>query len=91
VGGLKEKTLAALRARLGQVLVPEKNKKDLSEIPKKVRRRLRLVPVSHMDEILEMALVKKPWKKTAAGKSTKAAKSPAKRRGAAAGKKSTGK
>ena len=68
VGGLKEKTLAALRARLSQVLVPEKNKKDLSEIPKKVRRRLKLLPMSHMDQILDLALVEKPWKKMAAAK-----------------------
>ena len=56
VGGLKEKALAALRAKIGTVLIPEQNRKDLVEIPQKLRRRLRIEPVGHMDAILEIAL-----------------------------------
>jgi ATP-dependent Lon protease len=63
IGGLKEKTLAALRAGIPTVLVPAKNTKDLVELPPRVRRNLKLVPVEHMDQILEAALVKKPWRR----------------------------
>jgi ATP-dependent Lon protease len=56
VGGLKEKALAAHRARIQTVLVPDKNVKDLSEIPENIRRRIQFVPVSHMDQVLEVAL-----------------------------------
>jgi ATP-dependent Lon protease len=56
VGGLKEKALAALRAKIGTVLIPAQNRKDLTEIPQRIRRRLRIEPVAHMDEILRIAL-----------------------------------
>jgi len=56
VGGLKEKALAAHRAGIKTLLVPEKNIKDLSEIPENIRRKVRFIPVSHMDQILEVAL-----------------------------------
>jgi ATP-dependent Lon protease len=56
VGGLKEKSLAALRANIHTILIPAQNRKDISEIPKNIRRRLRFKPVNHMDEILEIAL-----------------------------------
>jgi ATP-dependent Lon protease len=65
VGGLKEKALAALRAGLKTVLVPAKNQKELSEIPAKVRRKLLIKTVDHMDEILDLALTAKPKKLTA--------------------------
>jgi ATP-dependent Lon protease len=58
IGGLKEKSLAALRAKINTVIVPEKNRKDLEEIPPYIRRKLRYVFVDTMDEILEIALVK---------------------------------
>ncbi len=57
VGGLKEKVLAAHRAGLRTVLLPKENEKDLVEIPANVRRQMRLVLVSHMDEVLNEALL----------------------------------
>jgi ATP-dependent Lon protease len=62
VGGLKEKALAALRADVRKVIIPEKNKKDLSEIPLNVKRKLTFLPVSHVDEILKVALNPRPAK-----------------------------
>ncbi|HSR72069.1 MAG TPA: endopeptidase La [Kiloniellales bacterium] len=60
IGGLKEKLLAALRAGLKTVLIPQENHKDLVEIPDNVKRGLEIVPVSHIDEVIERALVSKP-------------------------------
>lgn len=57
VGGLKEKALAALRAKILTVIIPERNRKDLEEIPKHIRKKLNFVYAKHMDEILELALV----------------------------------
>jgi len=62
VGGLKEKALAALRGKVHKILIPEKVKKDLAEIPADIRRKLTFIPVSHMDEILALALLPKPPK-----------------------------
>ena len=56
VGGIREKVLAAHRAGLKIVLLPERNLKDLVDIPKRVRTDLKLVPVTHMDEVLQVAL-----------------------------------
>lgn len=63
VGGLKEKALAALRADVRKVIIPEKNKKDLAEIPSNVKRKLAFLPVGHIDEVLKIALKEKPGKK----------------------------
>jgi ATP-dependent Lon protease len=60
VGGLKEKALAALRADVRKVIIPEKNKKDLAEIPSNIKRKLTFLPVSHVDEVLRIALQQKP-------------------------------
>ncbi|WP_375292009.1 endopeptidase La, partial [Qipengyuania sp.] len=57
IGGLKEKLLAALRGGISTVLIPEENVKDLAEIPKTITDRLEIVPVRHVDEVLEHALV----------------------------------
>ena len=57
IGGLKEKVLAAHRAGIKTVLIPKENRKDLREIPRRVRDKLRIVPVEHMDEVLREALV----------------------------------
>lgn len=59
VGGLKEKALAALRANIHTVIIPEKNKKDLSEIPKNLRKKIRFIPVKNMDEVLKIVLMEK--------------------------------
>ena len=57
IGGLKEKTLAAHRAGIKTVLVPKDNKKDLREIPKRIREKLRIVLVEYVDDVLREALV----------------------------------
>ena len=60
IGGLKEKLLAALRAGIKTVFIPKENEKDLAEIPDNVKKGLELIPVSHVDEVIGKALVKKP-------------------------------
>jgi ATP-dependent Lon protease len=61
VGGVKEKVLAAHRAGIKTLILPKDNKKDLDEIPKKVRDRIRFILVEHMDEVLEAALADKDF------------------------------
>ena len=56
IGGLREKTMAAHRAGLKVVIIPEKNMKDLVDVPKKVREDLKIIPIQHMDQVLEIAL-----------------------------------
>jgi ATP-dependent Lon protease len=56
IGGLKEKLLAALRGGLKTVLIPQENEKDLADIPANVKQGLTIVPVSHVDEVLRLAL-----------------------------------
>lgn len=56
VGGLREKIYAAHRARLRQLIIPRKNKKDLVDIPKKVRDELKIIYVEKMEEIIRVAL-----------------------------------
>ncbi len=60
IGGLREKVLAAHRAGLKVVLVPEKNMKDLVDVPKKVREDLKFIPLQHMDQVIEIALAAEP-------------------------------
>ncbi|MDF2936254.1 MAG: lon [Paenibacillaceae bacterium] len=57
IGGLKEKSLAAHRAGILTVLCPKDNEKDLEEIPESIREAMTFIPVGHMDEVLEHALV----------------------------------
>jgi ATP-dependent Lon protease len=56
IGGLKEKILAAHRAGITIVLIPDENKKDLAEIPESVTAQMTIHPVKHMDEVLRYAL-----------------------------------
>jgi ATP-dependent Lon protease len=56
VGGLKEKMLAAYRAGLKTIVIPKRNKKDLVEIPKRVKRKLDIILVEQMDDVLTTAL-----------------------------------
>lgn len=58
IGGVKEKVLAANQFGIKQILLPEKNKRDLEEIPKAVRDKLHFVYVKNVDEVLEAALLK---------------------------------
>jgi ATP-dependent Lon protease len=60
IGGVKEKVLAAHRAGVRTVILPEENRKDLDEIPRHVRRSLRFVFVERMDQILSVALLPLP-------------------------------
>ena len=60
IGGLKEKLLAALRGGIKKVLIPEENVKDLADIPANVKEGLEIVPVSHVDQVLEHALTAMP-------------------------------
>ena len=57
IGGLKEKALGALRAGIKTVIIPAKNKKELSEIPANIKRKLKFVTVQNMDTVLETALL----------------------------------
>ena len=56
IGGVREKVLAAHRAGLKTVLLPEKNLKDLVDLPKTARSELKIIPVKHMDDVLKIAL-----------------------------------
>ncbi|MCF8095845.1 MAG: endopeptidase La, partial [Desulfobacteraceae bacterium] len=58
VGGLREKAIGALRFGINTIIIPEKNKPELSEIPKTVRRKIRFIPVRTLDEAVEMAIAK---------------------------------
>ena len=60
IGGLKEKLLAALRGGIKTVLIPEENEKDLAELPDNVKEGLEIIPVKHVSEVLEIALIGKP-------------------------------
>ena len=60
IGGLKEKLLAALRGGIKTVLIPQENAKDLTEIPDNVKDGLTILPVSHVSDVLKLALVSQP-------------------------------
>jgi len=56
IGGLKQKVLAAHAAGLTDVILPERNRADLDDVPAHVREELRFHPVMSLDEVLELAL-----------------------------------
>jgi ATP-dependent Lon protease len=60
IGGLKEKLLAALRGGIKTVLIPQENLKDLPDIPDNVKEDLEIIAVSHVTEVLDYALIRKP-------------------------------
>ena len=60
IGGLKEKLLAANRYGIKTVCIPKENEKDLIDVPKMVRKALEVIPVEHVDEVLNNALI---WSK----------------------------
>ncbi len=60
IGGLKEKALAAHRAGIKTVILPQRNERDLDEIPEELRSQMQFVPVDHVDEVLRIALREQP-------------------------------
>ncbi len=60
IGGLKEKALGAIRGGIKTILIPEKNRKDLAEIPPIIKRKVKFITVRHMDEVLPVAFVENP-------------------------------
>lgn len=56
VGGIKEKVIASHRAGLKKVIIPDRNEKDLEDVPKSVLKEMELIPVNHMDQVLPVAL-----------------------------------
>jgi ATP-dependent Lon protease len=60
IGGLKEKVLAAHRAGVDTILLPFENKKNIEDIPESIRKQVRLIPVSNMNEVIKYALVRTP-------------------------------
>ena len=73
IGGLKEKMLAALRAGIKTVIIPEENVKDLVEIPDKLKNMLEVMPVSRVEEVLKIAFTRPPqpivWEEEGGGSS----------------------
>ena len=60
IGGLKEKILAAVRSGMKTVIIPFQNKKDLEDIPAEILKKVKIVPVQMIDEVLKLALEKYP-------------------------------
>jgi len=56
IGGLKEKLIAAVRGGIETVMIPRENSRDLKEIPSKIKRKLEIILVDHMDEVLAHGL-----------------------------------
>jgi ATP-dependent Lon protease len=79
IGGLKEKALGALRAGITTIIIPEKNKKDLSEIPANVKRKITFITVKDASEVLPIA-IKGRLKKRRVTKKPATAKRTAKRK-----------
>lgn len=66
IGGLREKTMAAYRAGIKTVVIPQENEPDIAEIDTEVREALQFIPVEKIDAVLEAALLRKPKKKASA-------------------------
>jgi ATP-dependent Lon protease len=67
IGGVKEKTLAALRAGITTVMLPRRNEKDLEEIPAEAREKLQFVWLDRVEDALAFALAKEGKEEAAAG------------------------
>jgi len=76
IGGLKEKILAAKRARLTTVILPKRNKKDLDEIPKHILKGIQLVFADTMDDVMKVALRRRTPVKKKAGRPQSPQESP---------------
>ena len=57
IGGLKEKLLAAKRAGIHRILIPQENEKNLEDVPMTIPRTLEIIPVAHMDKVLDEAIL----------------------------------
>ena len=68
IGGLKEKALAALMAGIKTIIIPSRNKKDLEDIPKELRKKINFIFADHIDDVLKVALLKKKEAKKEAKK-----------------------
>ncbi|MEA5001001.1 MAG: endopeptidase La [Endomicrobiaceae bacterium] len=62
IGGLKEKVLAAYRENIETVIFPEGNKKDLADIPENIKKKIKMIPVKHMDEVMKLVFSEKKAK-----------------------------
>ncbi len=60
IGGLREKSLAALRSGIKTIIVPEENQKDIAELPEEVKKDLKIITMKMVDEAIELTLLKKP-------------------------------
>lgn len=78
IGGLKEKSLAAMRLGITTIIIPWKNRKDLTEIPEEYRKKINFVPVKTIEEVLEVAIVDWAEHKIEVKKKMSAKKVPAK-------------
>jgi ATP-dependent Lon protease len=81
IGGLKEKTLAAVRAGIRQVIIPKLNEKDLPDVPDEVRRKLKFTLAQNVDDVLAVALRKKKIATPTRPPKSKAGNRPRKPRG----------
>jgi ATP-dependent Lon protease len=72
IGGLKEKCLAALHAGIKTIILPERNEKDLGEIPKQVRRKLTLITAKNMSDVLKASLLDKESRKVSVASDSRA-------------------
>jgi ATP-dependent Lon protease len=76
IGGLKEKALAAHRADIETVLIPAENEKDIREVPPQVQKKVKLVLVEHMDEVLNQTLLPDPIPHPLSGEGTEGPEDP---------------
>ena len=56
IGGLEEKLVAAQRSKINNIIIPKKNYKELTEIPKQIKKGLTISPVENMQEVLSLVL-----------------------------------
>ena len=57
IGGLKEKSIAAFRAGIEEIIIPKENEKDIIKIPTSVRNKLKITPVDYVEEVLNKAII----------------------------------
>jgi ATP-dependent Lon protease len=79
IGGLKEKMLAAIRAGITTIIIPDQNVKDLDEIPKHILKKIKIVSASNIDDVLKLALEKAPASQAPVKSTPSKQKSPARR------------